>query len=57
MIGYHGEQDLEPIPWFACMTPSTYSGSKRSGISGTWSSSDRLQIGQGMPGAQHTHSL
>jgi hypothetical protein len=57
MITYHGEQDLEPIHSFACVTPSTYSSSKPSGISGTWSSSDRLQIGQGMPGAPHPHPL
>jgi hypothetical protein len=44
---YHGEQDFEPIPWFACVIPSeAYSGSNPSGISSTWSSSERLQIGQ-----------
>jgi hypothetical protein len=33
------------------------SGSKPSGISGTWSSSDQLQIGQGVPAAPQPHSL
>jgi hypothetical protein len=55
---YHGEQDFEPIPWFVCVIPSkACSGSKPSGISRTWSSSERLQIGQGAPAAPQPHSL